>query len=63
MTKSKVYRFKKYDINSDQYVVSRRMATRDAIGRINAVLIPESEVEIDNSHVSGDGMTEIDFKP
>ena len=63
MTKSKVYLFKKYDINSDQYVVSRRMATRDAIEGIKAVIIPETEVEIDNSHLSGDRMTEIDFKP
>ena len=62
MGKAKIYKFKKYDINSDRYVVSRRMATREAIERIEgAVTIPETEIEIDNSHLNGDGMTDIDF--
>ena len=63
MSKVKVYQFKRYDINTDQYVVSRRMATREAIERLGAVVISGTAAEVDGAHLDGDGMTEIGFVP
>jgi len=63
MSKIKIYRFKNYDIYRGQYVVSPRMATAEAIRRFGATMISETETEIDESRVDGDGMTEIDFIP
>jgi hypothetical protein len=57
----KVYKFRKYDIVSDGFVISGRMATRIAIRRINALTIKGTEMEIDRANVDDDGMTEIGF--
>jgi hypothetical protein len=60
-----VYRFRKYDIASDQNIVSRRMATREAIDANCGVVIDGTGVEIDDSRLDPmiDGMTPIDFVP
>jgi hypothetical protein len=63
MSKSRVYRFKKFDITSYKCVISRGWATRDAIERIKAVIISDTEIEIDDSYLDGNGMTKIDFTP
>ena len=63
MRKIKVYRFKNYDIYKGQWFVSPRMATADAIPRFLGTRIPETETEIDESRVDGDGMAEIGFMP
>ena len=60
-----VYRFRKYDIASDQKIVSRRMATRESINAIRGEVIEGTGVEIDDSRLDPmmDGMTPIDFLP
>jgi len=63
MSKIKIYRFKNYDIYRGQYVVSPRMATGRSNKAVRATMISETETEIDESRVDGDGMTEIDFIP
>jgi hypothetical protein len=53
-----VYRFQKYDIISDQKIVSPRMATRETIrglGRQFQVM-EDTGVEIDRARLDGEGM-------
>jgi len=61
MEKIKIYRFKKYDIISDNNITSRRMATKEAIEKICAELLPETAIEVNLDIVDDDGMTIIDF--
>jgi len=66
MTTVTVYRFRKYDIASDQMQVSRRMATRQAIQTIaHAEVLEATAFEIDSGEVGSeiDGMTRIGFVP
>jgi hypothetical protein len=66
MTTVTVYRFRKYDIVSDQMQVSRRMATREAIQTIaQAEVLEETALEIDAGEVGAEvsGMTRIGFVP
>jgi hypothetical protein len=66
MTTVTVYRFRKYDIVSDQMQVSRRMATREAIQSIaQAEVLEETALEIDAGEVGAEisGMTRIGFVP
>lgn len=66
MTTVTVYRFRKYDIVSDQMQVSRRMATREAIQSIaQAEVLKETAFEIDAREVGAEisGMTRIGFAP
>jgi hypothetical protein len=58
-TKTKVYRFRLYDIRAEEFKLSARMATQACIRRINAQLIRSSELEIDRRHLDADGMTDI----
>ncbi len=57
----KVYNFRKYDVASDCFITSRRMATRACIARIWALPIKGTELEINRSEVDSDGMTEIGY--
>jgi hypothetical protein len=57
----KVFKFRKYDIVSDDFIMSGRMATYASLKRINAVPIRGSEIEIDRADVDSEGMTEIGF--
>jgi hypothetical protein len=59
--KVKVYRFRKYDIASDNFIISSRLATHACIRRIRAELIRSTELEIDKKDLNADGMTEIVF--
>jgi predicted RNA-binding protein len=43
----KVYRFRLYDIASEDFKISARMATHTCIRRIHAELIRSTELEID----------------
>jgi hypothetical protein len=66
MTTVTVYRFRIYDIGSDQMQVSRRMATREAIQTIaQAEVLEDTALEIDASEVGAEvnGMTRIGFVP
>jgi hypothetical protein len=57
----KVYRFRLYDIASEDFKISARMATPACIRRIHAEIIKRTELEIDKQYVNSDGMTEIGF--
>ncbi len=57
----KVYRFRKYDIAADAFVISGRMATRACIRRISALPIKGTELEISRNDIDHDGLTEIGF--
>jgi hypothetical protein len=57
----KVYRFRLYDIASEDFKISRRMATPACIRRIHAEIIKRSELEIDKRYLNSEGMTEIGF--
>jgi hypothetical protein len=65
MAKLKVYRFKKYVGEADDYFVSTRMATREWIKSSNAVELMEgTETEIDSDQlVPGESWTEVNFVP
>ena len=54
----KVYRFRLYDIASEDFKISARMATPACIKRIRADLIHRTELEIDKKDLNADGMTE-----
>ena len=64
MSKVKVYRFERYDINSDEWARSRRWATAEAIGRVCAQPVGDP-VEVDQSVLGRqiEGMTERGFDP
>jgi hypothetical protein len=57
----KVYRFRLYDIASEDFRISARMATPACIKRIGAEIIKRTELEIDRRYLNSDGMTEIGF--
>lgn len=57
----KVYGFRKYDIVRDEFITSRRMATRACIDRIRASPLKNTELEIDSNDVDKDGMTDIGY--
>jgi hypothetical protein len=59
--KTKVYRFRQYDVGADAFKLSGRMATQACIRRIHAQLIRSTELEIDTRHLDADGMTDIMF--
>ena len=56
-----VYRFRLYDIASDDFKISNRMATAACIRRIRAEIIRRTELEIDKQYVNSDGLTDIGF--
>lgn len=57
-----VFPFKKYDIVSDKYVISRRYATAATIERIQAVRCGPS-ITVPSNAVDEDGLTKIGYKP
>lgn len=64
MAKVVVYRVKKYDILSDGYKSSRRMATREGARIMCAEVIEGTESEIDDSELeSGEQWTLQGFDP
>jgi hypothetical protein len=65
MSKAAIYRFQKYNISSDQYQISRRWGTSEAIERIGAEPLKDTGMEVDDSVLGReiDGMTDRDFDP
>ncbi len=63
MTKVTVYRFRLYDISTDENRQSRRWATLKAIERICGEVLKDTETEVDASVLDSNGMTERDFNP
>jgi hypothetical protein len=57
----KVDRFRLYDIASEDFKISRQLATPACIKRIRAQLIRRTELEIDKKDLNADGMTEVGF--
>ena len=58
-----VYSFKKYDIATDECIKSRRMGTEEAIKQLGGCVIPGTAVEVPESAVDRNGLTEIDYSP
>ena len=58
----KVFRFRKFDINKDDYVTSSRMATKKKIRELGAELVPDSEMKVDGTLLK-EGMTGKSFDP
>src|SRR5579859_1880177 len=65
MTKITVHRFSVYDVQTDENVVSRRMATLEAITRARGEAIKGTAFEIDAADLDPDldGMTRRGFLP
>jgi hypothetical protein len=53
---TKVFRYRVYDVNRDDYVESTRMATRAKIKQIGGEFIRASKTEVDAKHLD-DGWT------
>lgn len=61
-----VYRFRVYDVLSDQMHLSRRMATREAINNVaRGEVLETTAIEVEDSAIGTEiaGMTLIDFEP
>jgi hypothetical protein len=63
-----VYQYTTHHPRSRRMRIAPRWATRSAIeslnrGRLVAVLLNDTETEIDDSYVDRDGMTEVGFNP
>ncbi len=48
--RAKVYRFRVYDIGSEEFKISGRMATAACIRRIHAQAIGQTELDVDGMH-------------
>jgi len=59
----KVWKFRKYDMTTDEYVESSRYGTMDAIARIGAECIEETEVTVSSDLIDSDGLTAKRFTP
>ena len=59
-----VYRFRKYDVNSDEWQTSRRWATAEAIVKVGGEAVGDP-LSVDESLLGGevDGMTDRAFNP
>ncbi len=60
MSLTKVYRYRKYNVLTDDYFVSTRMATRDKINDIGAEVLEDTETSVDSNLLS-DGWTDKNF--
>lgn len=56
MQKITVYYFTKYDINTDQVIRSKRMATLEMIAQFGCVSLKDTAKEIDASKLDDDGL-------
>jgi len=64
MTTITVYKVRAYDIRSDEFQVSRRMATEQGAAIMSASIVGGSQVEIDASQLEpGQQWTARDFNP
>jgi hypothetical protein len=58
-----VHSFKKSDIYKGECIKSRRMGTEEAIKQLGGCVIPGTAVEVPESAVDRNGLTEIDYSP
>jgi hypothetical protein len=61
MSKVKIYKYTTYHSKRGEQVVSKRMGTRAFIEMVNGTVIEGTEMEVDSSKVSHEGMTELGF--
>ena len=61
--RTKVFRFKLFDMTTDDFVVSSRYATELAIAQIGAQAISGTEIEVDGAKLDEHGMTAKKFEP
>lgn len=57
-----VFPFKKYDIGTDCYIVSRRYATATTIERVHGIICGTSAT-VDAKTLDQNGFTDLDFNP
>ena len=62
MPKEQVYKYRHYDIITDDYVYSTRYATMTKINRIGAEPVHSTGIFLDTKHLM-DGWTEKNFDP
>ena len=55
MSKVSVYRFKRYDINSDEHLSSSTYATLEAIKQFGCIPLLETAIQIEESKLDGNG--------
>jgi hypothetical protein len=55
--RTKVFRFKLFDVMTDEFVMSSRYATEQAITQIGGTAIQGTEIEIDGADLDENGMT------
>jgi len=60
--KAKVYRWRKWDIRTGDWIISTRWATLEAIKGVEGEAMGEG-VEVDPSVVNAEGMTAKHFEP
>lgn len=65
MSEVTIYRFKLYDITTDENRESRRWATREAVERLGGEVLEDTATEVDASVVATNvfSMTERNFDP
>jgi hypothetical protein len=68
MPKVKVYRYTTFDPKARSMRIAPRWATRSAIDSLSegwraAVVLNDTETEIDDSYLDHNGMTEVGFEP
>ena len=64
MAKVTVYKVRIYDIQSDEFTLSRRMATVEGAARMRGDILENTAVEIDVSRLEpGEEWTPRDFNP
>jgi hypothetical protein len=60
----KIYKVRVYDVATDQFRISRRMATESGAAIMRGEIMPETEVLIEPDQLeNGAQWTERDFKP
>jgi hypothetical protein len=65
VSKVTVYRFRKYDIGTDEHQVSRRWGTLEGIESVRGTVIEDTATEVDASAVGAEipGLTSRNFQP
>ena len=66
MSKQMIYQYESRDPNTQQWVLSRRMATREFINMVQGKelrILEETATAVDGSLLDSSGQTELDFVP
>jgi len=64
MKQVNIYRFRKYDVSRDEFQISSRWGTREAIVKnVRGEVLEDTETEVDEGVVDSDGLTPHRFDP